>query len=192
MTGQWEQLDRRTVAVTALLMAGVSVTAGLPTGFGIARGTSVTTALAWVLAGAAVLVAGGAVVDLLRWRSTRYRIGPDRVELHSGIVIRKRRSLQRDRIRTVDLTADPLLRVFGLVTVRIGTGDQTSSGEGTVALRPVRRDVGEELRRILLHRPPADEHREEGCSSSSTRRGSATPRCPSSPRSSAAARSGSC
>ncbi len=63
----------------------------------------------------------------------------------------KRRSLARERIRTVDLTAHPLLRVLGLVTVRIGTGDRTG-GDSTLELDPVTRAEGERLRRELLDR----------------------------------------
>jgi putative membrane protein len=148
----WTALDRRTVAVTALVMVGVSITAGVPIGIGIARGTSVGTALLWVLPAAALLVAGGSAVDHIRWRRTRYRLTPGRVELRTGIVVSKHRSLQRDRIRAVDITADPLLRAFGLVAVRIGTGEQSGAGAGSVALRPVPAAVGESLRRELLDR----------------------------------------
>jgi putative membrane protein len=150
MTG-WDRLDRRTIAVTALFMAGTAVVAGVPSALGIARGTgSMATALTWVLPGAALLIVIGVVADWLRWRSTRYRIGPERVEVHSGVLWRRRRSLQRDRIRTVDLAADPLLRVFGLVAVRIGTGEH--AGDGTVSLRPLTRETADELRRTLLDR----------------------------------------
>ena len=41
----WTPLDRRTVAVAALVMAGMSVTAGVPIGIGIAGGSSVGIAL---------------------------------------------------------------------------------------------------------------------------------------------------
>jgi putative membrane protein len=153
----WTSLDRRTVAVTALVMVGVSVAAGVPTGIGIARGTSAGTALLWLLPAAALLAAGGSAVDYVRWRRTRYRLTPGRVELRTGILVSKHRSLQRDRIRAVDITADPLLRVFGLVAVRIGTGEQSGAGEGSVVLRPVPAAVGDALRRELLDRahPPA-------------------------------------
>lgn len=154
MTGDWTRLDRRTVAVTALLMAGVSVGAGLPTGIGIARSTSIATALAWVLPCALAVIIGGAAIDQLRWRKTRYRVDAERVELRSGILVHKRRSVLRERIRSVDVTADPLLRIFGLVTVRIGTGEQSGTG-GSMVLRPVRPQVGEELRRVLERAPQA-------------------------------------
>jgi putative membrane protein len=67
----WTALDRRTVAVTALVMVGVSITAGTPIGIGIARNTSIGTALLWLLPAAALLVAGGSAVDHIRWRRTR-------------------------------------------------------------------------------------------------------------------------
>lgn len=151
MTG-WAALDRRTVVVAALLMAGVSISAGVPTGIGIAQATSIGTALLWLLPAAALLVAGGSAVEYVRWRRTRYRLAPGRVELRTGVLVSRHRSLQRDRIRTVDITADPLLRAFGLVTVRIGTGEQSGAGEASVVLRPVRAAVGESLRRELLAR----------------------------------------
>jgi putative membrane protein len=153
MTGPdfgWTRLDRRTVAVTALLMVGVSVTAGVPIGIAVARNASIGTALLWLLPAAALLVAAGSAVEHVRWRRTRYRLTPGRVELHTGVLISTHRSLQRDRIRAVDVTADPLLRVFGLVAVRIGTGEQSGAGEGSVALRPVPAAVGDALRRELL------------------------------------------
>jgi putative membrane protein len=156
----WTALDRRTVAVTALLMVGVSITAGVPTGIGIARATSVGTALLWLLPSAALLVAAGSAVDHVRWRRTRYRLTAGRVEFRSGILVSRHRSLQRDRIRSVDVTADPLLRAFGLVAVRIGTGEQSGAGEGSVTLRPLPAAVGDALRRELLDRAhpetPAD------------------------------------
>jgi putative membrane protein len=148
----WTALDRRTVAVTALLMVGVSITAGLPIGVAVARATSIDTAVLWLLPAAAVLVAAGSAIDYVRWRRTRYRLTPGRVELRTGILVRKHRSLQRDRIRAVDVTADPLLRAFGLVAVRIGTGEQSGAGEGSIVLRPVPAAAGDALRRELLDR----------------------------------------
>jgi hypothetical protein len=82
-------------------------------------------------------VAAGSAVDYVRWRRTRYRITAGRVELRTEILISKDRSLQRDRIRAVDVTVDPLLRAVGLVAVRVGTGEQSGAGEGSVG--PVRR-----------------------------------------------------
>ncbi|MER7820426.1 PH domain-containing protein [Streptomyces sp. NPDC096153] len=150
--GDWRGLDRRTVLVTAAVMAGVAGGAGLPVLLGLAGSMPWWQALGWVLAGALVLVALGTGADWLRWRRTRYRIGPERAELHTGLLLVKMRSLARERIRTVDLTAHPLLRILGLVKVRIGTGEHTGGGESTLELDPVSRAEGERLRRELLTR----------------------------------------
>ncbi|MET9799966.1 PH domain-containing protein [Streptomyces sp. NPDC006368] len=151
----WRRLDKRTVVVTALLMAGVSVGAGMPVFVGLAGTMAVGQAFGLVMAGAVLLITGAAGADHVRWRRTRYRVGPERAELHTGLLLVKRRSLARERIRSVDLTAHPLLRVLGLVKVRIGTGEHTGGGESTLELDPVTRAEGERLRRALLDRAPA-------------------------------------
>ncbi|MFG2756170.1 PH domain-containing protein [Streptomyces wuyuanensis] len=151
----WRRLDRGTVLVTAAVMAGVAGGAGLPALLALAGSMPWWQAFGWVAAAAVVLIAGGAGADWLRWRRTRYRIGPERAELHTGLLLVKRRSLARERIRTVDLTAHPLLRILGLVKVRIGTGEHTGGGESTLELDPVSRAEGERLRRELLARRTA-------------------------------------
>ncbi|MGN9792910.1 PH domain-containing protein [Streptomyces sp. OZ13] len=149
---EWRRLDGRTVVVTALVMAGFAAGAGLPALLGLAGGMPLWKALGWVLAGAALVIGAGTAADLVRWQRTRYRIGPERVELHTGLVLVKRRSLARERIRSVDLTANVLLRVLGLVKVRIGTGEHAVGGESTLELDAVGRAEGERLRLELLAR----------------------------------------
>jgi putative membrane protein len=157
MTSDWRKLDAKAVVVGALLAAGVAVSAGVPTAAGVASGTSWAVALAWVVPGGLLLVLGGAGLEYVRWRRTQYRISGSQAELHTGLVFLRRRSLARERIRSVDLTANPLLRVFGLVAVKIGTGE--SSGESTLVLSPVRRAEGERLRLELLR---GEQHESDG------------------------------
>ncbi|WP_449065373.1 PH domain-containing protein [Planomonospora algeriensis] len=96
-----------------------------------------------------------AVAGLIRYATTRYRVTAERVELRSGLVFRRHHSVPRDRVRSVDLTADPLRRFFGLVTVRIGTG-RTDDEKGLV-LDGVSRTGARLLRVELLGRTaPAD------------------------------------
>ncbi|WP_256107889.1 PH domain-containing protein, partial [Streptomyces sp. ODS05-4] len=157
----WRRIDRRAMAVAALAMGGLGAGAGAPALIGVTGADPFTEGLgdvpAWALvllsAGVLLLAAGGAAVEYLRWTRTRYRVGPERAELHTGLLLLRRRSLARERIRTVDLTAPPLLRVFGLVKVRIGTGEHSDGGESTLRLHPVSRAEGERLRRLLLDRP---------------------------------------
>ncbi|MFE4455134.1 PH domain-containing protein [Streptomyces sp. NPDC056796] len=157
----WRRLHPRTVLVSALVTAGVVAGAAVPVTVALSGRLGYAGAIARVVAGAALLIGCTAAGDYIRWRRTRYRAGPERVDLHTGLLLVKRRSLARERIRSVDLTAHPLLRVLGLVTVRIGTGEQ--SGESALELDPVARAEGERLRRELLDRSAgetAGPHRE--------------------------------
>ncbi|WP_282684829.1 MULTISPECIES: PH domain-containing protein [unclassified Streptomyces] len=146
----WHRLDPRTVLVTALVVAGVVAGAAIPVTLGLARWSSLPVAVLQVLAGALLVIGVAAGADRVRWHRTRYRVGQERVDLHTGLLLVKRRSLARSRIRTVDLTANLMLRLLGLVTVRIGTGEQGS--ESTLVLDPVTRAEGERLRLLLLER----------------------------------------
>jgi putative membrane protein len=106
-----------------------------------------------ITAGIAVLVViGGAI----RWRTTKYRITPERVELHSGLVRKQRRSVPRDRIRTVDLTSTLLHRAFRLSVVTVHAADSASAGENHgLGLDAVSAAEAERLRHELLERSPA-------------------------------------
>ncbi|MGQ4733483.1 PH domain-containing protein [Streptomyces sp. Ju416(a)] len=146
----WHRLDPRTVLVTALVVAGVVAGAAIPVTLGLTRWFSLPVAVLQVLAGAVLVIGVAAGADRVRWHRTRYRIGTECVDLHTGLLLVKRRSLARSRIRTVDLTANLMLRLLGLVTVRIGTGEQGS--ESTLVLDPVTRAEGERLRLLLLER----------------------------------------
>ncbi|MFP5022801.1 PH domain-containing protein [Pseudonocardia phyllosphaerae] len=117
--------------------------------FGVGRGHLVQV---WIALGAVVLALGSGAV---RWRTTRYRVTPDRVELHSGLLNRQRRSVPRDRIRTVDLTAPLLHRLVGVSVVKVGTG-QSAGKESRLDLDAVTTGEAEHLRRELLATGPAE------------------------------------
>ncbi|WP_197321169.1 PH domain-containing protein [Saccharomonospora sp. NB11] len=153
----WRRLDRRTIGLTAVRCLGSAVVAGVPATFWVSRALPFWGALGVVLGAAAVFVGAAALIDRVRWTRTRYRVLPDRFELHKGIVVRSRRSLQRERIRTVDITASPLLRLFRVVRVDIGTGEQASGDTSPLLLNPVSRAEAESLRRTLLDRETTGE-----------------------------------
>ncbi|HEY3260530.1 MAG TPA: PH domain-containing protein [Pseudonocardiaceae bacterium] len=104
-----------------------------------------------------LLSALGAVVGLgvLRWVTTRYRVTPQRLELRSGLLFRQHRSVPRDRIRTVDVTARPLHRMFRLGVLRIGTGQHERGRNGELTLDAVSIAEAERLRTALLDRGTA-------------------------------------
>ncbi|MER7859233.1 PH domain-containing protein [Amycolatopsis japonica] len=149
----WNTLDKRTLAVTAVMMTGAAVGAAIPTTAAIVGGgAGFWVALAWVVAGGLVLVVGGVLADLFYWKGVRYRLTPERLETAFTLVFRSRKSLQRERIRNVDLTANPLHRLFGVAVVTIGTGSHESGGQGRIKLNPVSRAEAERLRAELLRR----------------------------------------
>ncbi|WP_265521681.1 PH domain-containing protein [Oerskovia flava] len=150
----WERLHHRMiwvdVAQTVLSLAP-SVVAVL------VFGAEASWSALWPL----LLVGGfgvlGAVGNATRWVFTRYRITPDYVERRTGIFVRRYRSVRRDRIRSVDVTARLRHRVAGLRVVLVGAGQQLSAGESALELDAVLRADAEALRRELLggHRVPA-------------------------------------
>ncbi|PRY36373.1 PH domain-containing protein [Umezawaea tangerina] len=145
----WHRLDLRMLIVRPLneLLGLIPVLVGLV----VLGGGDV-----WRIA-----MSGGVIVlvvlfGLLSWFTTRYRITDDQVELHTGLLVRKRLAVPRDRIRTVDLTAKLGHRLFGLSAIRVGTGQHEKAGEnGGVTLDAVSSQEAERLRQLLLDRAPA-------------------------------------
>ncbi|MGH3938835.1 MAG: PH domain-containing protein [Pseudonocardiaceae bacterium] len=144
----WQRLDPRMLAVTPLrqlfgflpVIAVVLVVGG---------GRDLDGRFYALVAGVLAVVVAG----VLRWVTTRYRITGERVELRSGLVFRSARSVPRDRIRSVDLTAGPVHRVFGLSVVKIGTGEHVGNIESReLTLDAVSAAEADQLRQRLLNR----------------------------------------
>ncbi|MEU0531924.1 PH domain-containing protein [Amycolatopsis tolypomycina] len=135
----WRRLDRRTLGVTAVVTAGIAVSAGTPIAIG--------TRSLWLVPAAVLLVGAGVLVEYLRWRYTRFRCTAERLEVEFRFAVHTRKSLARERIRTVDLTANPLHRAFGVAALSIGTGQQER-----ITLSPLAKADAEALRTELLHR----------------------------------------
>ncbi|MEQ4716429.1 PH domain-containing protein [Nonomuraea sp. B19D2] len=114
-----------------------------------------------VCAAAAVLVVAAVVAyDVARLRTTRWRLTPERLELRSGITVRQHRSIPLERVRSVNLRADPVRRAFGLTVVKVGTGEHSAEATELV-LDPLTRHDAESLRRTLL-RQGEEPARDEG------------------------------
>ncbi len=151
-TPSWQRLDARMLAVTPLrqligflpvvvvvLLVGARDLDGRFYGL--------------IAAVVAVVLAG-----IGRWFTTRYRVTDERVELRSGLLFRRRRSVPRDRIRTVDLTAGPVHRVFGLAVLNIGTGQRTDGTDaGELSLDAVSAGEADRLRQRLLERTAVEQ-----------------------------------
>lgn len=144
MSGEWRRLDPRVVPALAVLVAGPLVpTAVVLLVAGASAG--VFGAVVGIWAAIAVLLVGARAAE---WYVSSYRVTAERVELRGGLLARSHRSLPRDRVRSVDLTADPLHRLLGLAVVVVGTGAQ---GE-ELRLDAVARAEADRLRAELLRR----------------------------------------
>ncbi|MFC4858375.1 PH domain-containing protein [Actinophytocola glycyrrhizae] len=147
----WQRLHPRTVQVTAVWVALVAAGIAVPFVLGFADAAGLGLMLLIAVGGVVLASAVAAVIDLMRWRHTTYRVTDERVEVRYSWVLHTHRSVPRDRVRTVDLVSDPVQRVFGVAKLKIGTGQQTSE-TSHVTLDPVGRATAEQLRRELLRR----------------------------------------
>src|ERR671917_1032965 len=141
----WQRLDPRMLAVTPLRQrAGFLpvIAVVLVIGAGQDFGGQV-----YGLLGVLVVVLAG----VLRWLTTRYRITNERVELRSGLLFRSARSIPRDRIRSVDITAGPVHRLFRLSVVTVGTGERSEGIESReLTLDAISAAEADRLRQRLL------------------------------------------
>ncbi|GGN46368.1 membrane protein [Actinoplanes campanulatus] len=114
----------RRLSVRVVWLDLVRVVISLATGY---LGIVVSDEPVWALVAGACGGLLTALLDLRRWQTTRYRITPERVEMRTGWLSRKHRTVSRDRIRSVDSSARLLQRLLGLRTVHIGSGETESS-----------------------------------------------------------------
>lgn len=159
----FERLDFRVVGVAAVVGAAIGLIAAAAGAITLVTSElpPIVTALI-VVGGFLGIVAVSAGIEYVRWRVTRFRVTDERLELRFEFVVTKRRSLARDRIRTVDVTASPFQRLFGLAVVIIGTGQHGGSSDAEIKLDAVSRERARELRVELLRRAATDgEHPSE-------------------------------
>ncbi|MFI6319399.1 PH domain-containing protein [Nonomuraea sp. NPDC050556] len=144
---EWNALSRRSLGAAAVLSIWLVVPALVVLGKIMLGLDWPPLAIAAAGVGAVLLIVGGVVVyDLIRLRNTSWRLTGERLELRSGIAVREHRSVPLERVRSVDLKADPVRRAFGLAVVKVGTGEH----EGDLTLDALTRADAEELRRTLL------------------------------------------
>jgi uncharacterized protein len=89
----------------------------------------------WLLIVAAVLVValGGVAFPRLRWRSWRYEVRDEEIDLLRGVLVVRRTLIPMTRVQHVDTQRTVLSDLFGLRSVTI----HTAAGSHTIpALRP--------------------------------------------------------
>jgi putative membrane protein len=142
----WRRLSARMLVIHPIqeLLRAWPVLVGL-----VFAGTAGGHGSWWSLAGAGFVVAAG----ILRWFTTTYRVSADQVQVRAGLLRRRLLTVPRDRIRTVDVTANALHRSLGLAKVEIGTG-RTDRKDDAVKLDALHAHEAARLREELLHRTP--------------------------------------
>lgn len=147
--GGWQRLDPRNKPVAALFIAGPPVVVGL---LWLVGGAFIPPGLLWTITSLGVTGVVIGVVAAVEWVTVRYRVTGERLQVRTGFAVRNHRSIPRDRIRSVDISASPLHRVFGLATVKVGTGQHVGSGNEELKLDGVSPAEAERLRAVLLYR----------------------------------------
>jgi putative membrane protein len=146
----WQRLDRRMLLVHPVR----EVVRFLPAVIGLLLfGRSSESGGIWGLVGIGVPVALG----VLRYLTTSYRLTGSRVEVRHGLLNKQVVSAPLDRVRTVDVTASPIHRALGLVTLRIGTGQSSAKGEERLILDGLSAADAGALRQRLLQASPTTE-----------------------------------
>ena len=106
----------------------------------------------WVLTATGLAVVALLIGGFVTWKTFRYEVGEERLEIRSGLIRRSRRTIPLERIRGVDITSTLLHRMLGVAVVRIeaaaGSAGTTEDGK----LDAVDLVEAERLRRVLLHR----------------------------------------
>lgn len=90
----------------------------------------------------------GLLFHVATWVTFTYALHEDRIELRRSLIGRSVKSIPRDRIRGVDISASLPHRALGLAVVHIDAGADGGEGE----LNAVSRHEAERLRRVLLSR----------------------------------------
>ncbi|GGU43790.1 hypothetical protein GCM10007979_48750 [Nocardioides albus] len=92
-----------------------------------------------------------AVIGLIPWLTTRYRVTPTHLEVRKGLLNRTTLTARLDRVRSVDLNSTLVHRALGVTKVSVGTGVD----EGQINLDSLTKDAAARLRRELLHATPS-------------------------------------
>lgn len=149
----WSAPHRLSALALSLDVAGALLVALVPTTIGIVRGSGSWTVPWFLIGGALLVVAATYLIDAVRIRRTRLSIDGEWVTYEFTLIGRKHVSLPRGRVRTVEVVADPVQRVLGIATLRMGSGEKN----GQITMRSLARPVAEDLRVKLLDRGLRDE-----------------------------------
>ncbi|TQL69797.1 putative membrane protein [Nocardioides albertanoniae] len=142
---EWQRLAGWTAVVSPISTLRQAIIPAAVGAFGAGQ-ASVFIGLA-VAVGIAVVAA---VVGLIPWLTTTYRVTSSHLEVRRGLLNRTTLTARLDRVRSVDLSSTLVHRVLGVTKVNVGTGVD----EGQITLDSLDKEAAARLRRELLHAAP--------------------------------------
>lgn len=151
----WRRLDPRLIWADALRIV-LSMLPGGVALFLFEADDALTVLPLLALAGWGVW---GALADVVRWLTTRYRVTDTHLERRTGLLVRSHRAVARDRVRTVDADARLIHRLAGVRRVTVGAGQTTTALEAALTLDALSKAAAERLRSELTGVPGEREER---------------------------------
>jgi membrane protein YdbS with pleckstrin-like domain len=121
--------------VLGALVWAVPVGIGCVVGGGALAGSDAPGVLAWLawLVAVGVVAVGGVAAPLVRWRTWRYEVRDEEIDLLRGAVVVRRTLIPMTRVQHVDTQRTPLSDLFELRSVTVHTAADSHS---IPALRP--------------------------------------------------------
>ncbi|CAM3722751.1 PH domain-containing protein [Alkalicoccus chagannorensis] len=92
----------------------------------------------------------------ISWWRFMYYLQPEELQVKQGLIFRKNRFIRRDRVQSIDINANILQRLFGLVELRIETAGGGSEPE--FRLIALKRETAEAIKGELLTRRKRENH----------------------------------
>lgn len=152
MTDGAQRLDPRVRSMWLVLgcAAAVPVAAALVLAAAV-LGSGPVLAVAVAVAG--VVVGAALLVPTARYRTWRWQLTGEGIELAHGVLVRQQSAIPAFRVQQIDIRQGPVERAFGLATLRITTASSGSDG----AIPGLAAERAEDVRRALLREVAADD-----------------------------------
>lgn len=87
----------------------------------------------YLMIGAAAIIVLIILSSVLSWFRFTYQLEEDQLRIERGIIVRKKRTISKHRIQSIDLSQNVIHRIFGLTKVAIETAGNDSSTDAVLS-----------------------------------------------------------
>jgi uncharacterized membrane protein YdbT with pleckstrin-like domain len=155
-SGQWRNSGRYVLAEYVRRVPQIIIVPAVMAWLYVHIG-SVSSALAWAVIG--LVLVDFVLGPVYHWANTTYQVTSSEVTMDQGFVFRRVTVVRLDHIRSVDVDADWVLRLFGLSRLTVW---QTGQEPTRIEFRGLTRSVLDEVAQALHDGRPAEADREPG------------------------------